>query len=80
MSSSRYYVIGNDEAWLVQLKDRQQNRDGSRRKLIEFAIGAAQMLGLQGKCAHVCMLDDDGRIQCKWSYDTDHAFRRCGLS
>jgi hypothetical protein len=73
MSSSRYYVVGNHEVWVVQFKAREHNRNGNRREAIEFAIGAAQELGMQGECAHVCMLDDDGRLQCKWAYDPDIA-------
>jgi hypothetical protein len=24
---------------------------------------------MQGERAHVCVLDDDGRLRCKWSYN-----------
>jgi hypothetical protein len=72
MSNSRYYLVGNHEVWVVQFSGRGRDRDGSRREVIEFAIGAAQNLGMKGECAHVCVLDDDGRLQCKWTYDPNH--------
>jgi hypothetical protein len=72
MSNARYYVVGNDEVWVVQLKSCETNRDVTRKEIVEFAIGAAQMLGNAGECAHVCMLDDDGRFQCKWTSNTKH--------
>jgi hypothetical protein len=70
MSNARYYVVGNNEVWVVQFSGGH-NRDASRSGA-EFAIGAAQILGMRGECAHVCVLDDDGRLQCKWTYDPDH--------
>jgi hypothetical protein len=30
---------------------------------------------MRGECAHVCVVDDDGRFRCKWTYDRDH--HRC---
>jgi hypothetical protein len=41
-----------------------------------FAIGAAQKLGTRGECAHVCVVDDDGRFRSKWIYDRGHHLRR----
>ena len=70
MSNARYYVVGNHEVWVVQFRG-EHNRHASR-SVAEFAIGAAQILGMRGECAHVCVLDDDGRLQCKWTYDPDH--------
>ena len=72
MSNTRYYVVGNDKVWMVRFRSCEQNRDATLKELVEFAIGAAQKLGMQGECAHVCMLDDDGRFQCKWTYDLGH--------
>jgi hypothetical protein len=44
-----------------------------------FAITAAQKLGMQGERAHVCMLDDDGRLRCEWSYNRDRRLRKSPL-
>ncbi len=69
MSNARYYVVGNHEVWVVQFRG-EHNRHASR-SVVEFAIGAARILGMRGECAHVCALDDDGRLQCKWTYGPD---------
>jgi hypothetical protein len=37
--------------------------------LIAFAIGAAQELGMRGERAHVCLLDHDGRLRSRWTFD-----------
>jgi hypothetical protein len=69
MSNARYYVVGNNEVWVVQLRG-DHSRDVSR-SAAEFAIGAAQILSMRGERAHVCVLNDDGRLQRKWTYDPD---------
>jgi hypothetical protein len=69
MSNSRYYIIGNDKVWMIQLKDTEDGRYKSSNEVSSFAIAAAQKLGRRGERAHVFVLDDDGRLQCKWSYN-----------
>jgi hypothetical protein len=44
-------------------------RGTSRTKLIAFAIGAAQELGMRGERAHVCLLDHDGRLRSRWTFN-----------
>jgi hypothetical protein len=63
MSNCRYYIVGNNDMWMIQLKDTENGNDAT-----SLAIAAAQKLGMRGERAHVCMLDDDGRLRCKWSY------------
>jgi hypothetical protein len=31
---------------------------------------------MRGERAHVCMLDDDGRLRCKWSYNRHRHLRK----
>jgi hypothetical protein len=64
MSNSQYYIVGNNEVWMI------------RFKAISVAIAAAQKLGMRGERAHVCVLDDDGRLRCKWSYNQDRQLCR----
>jgi hypothetical protein len=71
MSNSRYYVVGDNDVWMVQFKETENCRYKSHNEATSFAIVAAQKLGMRGERAHVCVLDDDGRLQCKWSYNRD---------
>ena len=79
MSNSRYYVVGNNDVWMIQLKDAENGQHKNSNEAASFAIAAAQKLGMRGEHAHVCMLDDDGRLRCKWSYNRDCHLRRSPL-
>ena len=68
MSTSQYYVVGNNDVWMIQFKDTENGQYKSSNEAISFAIATAQKLGVRGECAHVCVLDGDGRLRCKWSY------------
>ena len=71
MSNSRYYIVGNDDVWMIQFKGTENGQYRSSNELASFAIAAAQKLGTRGERAHVCVLDDDGHLRCKWSYNRD---------
>jgi hypothetical protein len=65
---ARYYIVGENDVWMLQFKD-PEHRDVTRRNAaVAFAVGAAQELGMRGQCAHVCVMDDDGRLRRKWTY------------
>ena len=71
MSNSRYYIVGNNDVWMIQLKDAGNDQYKSSNEAASFAIAAAQKLGMRGERAHVCVLDGDGRLRCKWSYNRE---------
>jgi hypothetical protein len=50
--------------------------NASRDEAIAFAMDTALKLGRRGQCTHVCVVDDGGRFQSKWTYDRDHHLRR----
>jgi hypothetical protein len=70
MSNSRYYIVGNDDVWMIQFNDNENGQYKGSNRVTSFAITAAQNLGMRGERAHVCVLDDDGRLRCKWTYNT----------
>jgi hypothetical protein len=72
MSDARYYLVGENDVWMVQFRDCERGDRASRNEAVAFAIAAAQELGMQGESAHVCELDDHGRFRYKWTYDRDH--------
>jgi hypothetical protein len=65
MSNSQYYIVGNNEVWMIQFKEIENCRYKSNDEAISVAIAAAQKFGMRGARAHVCVLDDDGRLRCK---------------
>ena len=71
MSTSQYYVVGNNDVWLIQFKGTEDGQPKSSNEGISFAIATAQELGMRGERAHVCVLDGDGRLRCKWSYNRE---------
>ena len=77
MSNSRYYVVGNNDVWMIQ--DAENDRCKSSSEAALFAIASAQKLGMRGERAYVCVLDDNGRLRCKWSYNRDRGLRRSTL-
>jgi hypothetical protein len=72
MSDARYYLVGENDVWMVQLRDCRHSDGASRNEAVAFAIDAAQKLGMQGESAHVCEIDDHGRFRYKWTYNRDH--------
>ena len=75
MSDARYYVVGDHDVWMINSNDGDHGWPNGDEAVI-LAINAAQKLGAGGECAHVCILDDEGRFRPKWTYNRDH--RLCG--
>jgi len=51
MSNSRYYIVGNNDVWVIQFKDAENGQYKSNNEAAAFAIAAAQNLGC-GENAH----------------------------
>jgi hypothetical protein len=68
MADTRYYVVGDHDAWMVDCEANGLGPYGSCEEAVIFAIDAAQKLCRQGQCVHVCVVDDDGRIRPKWTH------------
>jgi hypothetical protein len=75
MSNSRYYIVGNNDVWMIQFKDIENGQYKSSNEAASFAIAAAQKLRMRGERAYVCVLDDEGRLRCKWSYNRNRHLR-----
>jgi hypothetical protein len=71
MADTHYYVVGDHDAWMVNCEVSELAQYASREAAANFAIDAALRLCKQGECAHVCVMDDDGRLRPKWPF--------CGL-
>ena len=69
MSNSRYYIVGNSNVWMVQFKDTENDPYKRSIEAASFAIAVAQKFAMRGERAHVCVLDDVGRLRRKWTYN-----------
>jgi hypothetical protein len=76
MSSTRYYVVGDHDVWAIQCAPAERAQCTDRSKAIALAICAAQVLGMRGERAHVCVLDDDGCFRSRWTFNRDRHLRR----
>ena len=74
MPDASYYIVGDNDVWMIELKGGENAT--CREEAVVLAIAAAQKLGARGECAHVCVLDDHGRFQPRWSYRRDNNLRR----
>jgi hypothetical protein len=75
MSEARYYIVGENDVWMLQFKNAERGARTRRNAAVAFAVGAAQELGMRGACAHVCVVDEDGRLQRKWTYGRESLCR-----
>ena len=76
MSDARYYVVGDHDVWMIKSNGDDHGRWANCGEAVILAIDAAQKLAARGECAHVCVVDDEGRFQPKWTYHRDHRLCR----
>jgi hypothetical protein len=48
MSTSQYYIVGNNDVWMIQFKDTENGRYKSSNEATSFAIATAQKLEMRG--------------------------------
>ena len=75
MPDARYYLVRDHEGWMIKFEDEHYGPYASQDDALRLALDAARKLGAHGECAHVCLRDDDGHFQPKWSYRRDHRER-----
>jgi hypothetical protein len=69
MSSTRYYVVGDRDVWVIECAAPRRDEFTRRGRAMALATCAAQALGRRGEHAHVCALDHDGRFRSLWRWD-----------
>ncbi len=67
MSSVRYFVVQDRNAWLIKFDDEEYGPYRTQGEAMTFAIEAAQKLGKHGQDAQVCVMDANGRLRSEWS-------------
>ena len=71
MPQARYFIVQNDENWLIRFGDEQFGPYSSQKEAMLFAIEAAQKLGEQGTSTEVCLMGENGRFRPEWTYGRD---------
>ena len=66
MPHARYFVVRQDDDWLIRFDDHEYGPYRSRSEAMLFAIDAAHKLGEQGENAEVCLLGEDGHFRPEW--------------
>ena len=44
MSNARYYVVGDRDVWMINVKESEPNRCACRNQALAFAMGAAPVV------------------------------------
>src|SRR4029077_5665984 len=84
MTDARYYVVGDQDVWMIKVKDGEYGSCASRDEAVVFAIDAAQKLGTRGECAHVRWMmtaasnPNGPTIEIIIWAGAGHRLRRCG--
>jgi hypothetical protein len=76
MSSTRYYIVGDHDVWVIQGASPERTQCTDRNNAMALAIRVAQKLGMRGQRAHVCVFDDDGCFRPRWTFNRGRHVRR----
>ena len=71
MPNSRYFIVQQDEEWLIKFQDEQFGPYHTQKEAMLFAVDAAQKLGEHGENAEVCVMGENGHFRPEWSYGRD---------
>lgn len=68
MPQSRYFVVRDQDTWVIKYNDEEYGPYKSQSEAMLFAIDAAQKLGRYGDHAEVCLMGVDGHFRKEWAY------------
>lgn len=68
MPHSRYFIVRDQEAWVIKYNDEEYGPYKTQSEAMLFAIDAAQKLGRYGDNAEVCLMGVDGHFSQEWVY------------
>lgn len=69
MSQARYFVVQQDENWLIKFDDEEFGPYSTQSEAMLFAIDAAQKFGDKGNTgAQVCVMGENGHFRPEWIY------------
>ena len=71
MPYARYFVVRQQDVWLIKFDDEEYGPYRSQGEAMLFAIDAAHKLGEQGEDTQVLRLDEDAEPRPVWTYGQD---------
>lgn len=71
MPQCRYFVVRNEDAWMIKFDDEEYGPYQSQSEAMLFAIDAAQKLGERGDSTEVCLMGINGHFHPEWTYGRD---------
>ena len=67
MPTARYFIVRDQDVWLIKYADEAYGPYSSQHEAMVFAIDAAQKLGKQGESVQVCLMGENGHFRPEWS-------------
>jgi hypothetical protein len=71
MPHTRYFIVQNDNQWLIKYEDEEFGPYNSQKEALLFAVDAAQKLGEHGENTEVCVMGENGHFRPEWTYGRD---------
>ncbi len=68
MSLARYFIVQQDEEWLILFEDEEFGPYRSQAEAMLFAVDAARKLAERGENAEVCLMGENGHFRAEWAY------------
>ena len=71
MPQARYFIVRNQDAWVIKFEDEEFGPYKTQAEAMLFAIDAAQKLGKHGEHTEVCLMGENGHFRPEWTYGQD---------
>lgn len=71
MSHARYYILQENDGWIIRFAGDQFGPYKSKNEAMLFAIDAAQKLGETGEEADVVLVGENDHVRPEWVYGRD---------
>ena len=71
MLQTRYFILRNQDAWVIRYGDEQFGPYKTQSEAMLFAVEAAQKLGQHGDPAQVCLMGENGHFRPEWTFRHD---------
>jgi hypothetical protein len=71
MTHARYFVVQQDDVWMIKFDDEEYGPYKSKNEAMLFAIDAAQKLGEHGEEAEVLLMGENNHVRPEWIYGRD---------
>jgi hypothetical protein len=73
MPTARYFIVRDQDKWLIKFGEEQYGPYKSQNEAMVFAVDAARRLGDYGESAEVCLMGENGHFRPEWISGRDNA-------